>query len=108
MRLLDIPEQMDKNKEIIQTLPENTIANRQKKREYIEKQLESCVRLQEKLKHELQSRYDFLAQLSPNPHIEELKEKEKKLSFLKELNEYNTPYEKMHLDVEKEIYIKLK
>lgn len=98
MRLLDIPEQMDKNKEIIQTLPENTIANRQKKREYIEKQLESCVRLQEKLKLELQSRYDFLAQLSPNPQIEELREKEKKLAFLKELNEYNTPYEKMHLD----------
>ncbi len=98
MRLLDIPEQMDKNKEIIQTLPENTIANRSKKQDYIEKQILSCTNLKNQIMKELQDRYNVFTQLSPNPTIEELKEKEKKLSFLKELNDYNTPYEKMHLD----------
>ena len=93
-----IEQQIKEEQQIIDTLPEKTIDNRKKKQEYIEKKLAEVKDCEKKLLDEMKKRYLKLEQVSENESISALKEEEKKLTLFKKWNNYNTSYEKMHLD----------
>lgn len=87
-----------KGKELINTLPENTIANRTKKKDFIQKEIDAIQEMHNNVYKELEKRYKKLSDISENEEIELLRKEEEKLSLFKEWNEYNTAYEKMKLD----------
>jgi len=98
MNLEELKVLIDKNKELCSVLPENTILNRKKKKEYLKKELETFQNMEQDILAEIKKRYSKIEEFKENKEIPILKEEEKKLTLFKEWNPYNTPYEKMHLD----------
>ena len=98
MNLEQLKERIAKEKETLETLPENTISNKEKKKEYIENTKKDLDSLEENLFNEITKRYMLLNEIRENESIALLKQEEEKLTLFKKWNEYNTTYEKMHLD----------
>ena len=93
----DFRVKIDEFKELVNTLPTNNIANRRKKKETIAKEKERIEEIIEETKAEIKKRMDKINSYE----MEDTTEYENKLSacrMLYELSDYNSPFEKMHLD----------
>ena len=95
---MNLDETISKNRGIIDTLPSNTNLAKNKKKDFILKEIETFNRYKSESLEELKKRYSKLNDLSENPLINSLKSDLEKINLFKEWNEYNTSYEKMHLD----------
>lgn len=85
-------------KGVIDILPTNTKYNRKRKTDYI---IDEEAKDNERLalvKKEIESRISVFNDLKPNDKIEKLKSELEKCNIVNEWNNYNTAYEKMHLD----------
>ena len=85
-------------KGVIDILPVNTKYNRKRKVDCITEQIDTDNKLLENIKKEIERRLSGLKSLEPNDKILALEKEIEKCNIANEWNEYNTPYEKMHLD----------
>ena len=83
---------------VYSVLPENNAANRKKKSEYLEAEINKTVSRLKKVKDEIDNRIKRITSLSENVKLQEYEAELEKCSVLNEFSPYNTPYEKMHLD----------
>lgn len=93
-----LQKQIDDFKSVMDTLPVNTIQNRNKKKNYIETEKNNQNKVLENIKNEINMRKKHLESFQENSNIHKLQEDLKKCNIMQEWNKYNTPYEKMHLD----------
>ena len=95
-------EELDKKYEeirgVIEVLPVNTKYNRKRKIDCIDDEEKKDNDLLEAVKKEISSRLEYLNNLTENSNIALLKGELEKCNIVNEWNNYNTPYEKMHLD----------
>ena len=84
-------------KELVNTLPVNNIANRRKKKEIISKELNSVQEDITKAKEEIQRRLDKINSFTEEDTYE-IENKLEACRIINELNDFNNPFEKMHLD----------
>ena len=94
----ELNQQYDEFKGVIDILPVNTKYNRKRKIDYITEQADKDNELLEQVKNEIESRLDGLKRLEVNDEITNLEKEIEKCNIINEWNEYNTVYEKMHLD----------
>lgn len=85
-------------KGVIDILPVNTKYNRKRKIDYITEEEEQSKKNLELIKKEIEKRLFPLKQLQVNEQISLIESELEKCNIANEWNEYNTPYEKMHLD----------
>ncbi len=89
--------QIDEFKEFINTLPVNNIANRRKKKETLVKEKESIEIKIAEAKAEIERRMKRINSFE-SEDTSELENKISACRMIYELSEFNTPFEKMHLD----------
>ena len=85
-------------KNVIDILPTNTKYNRKRKIDYIldeEKKDNERINF---VKKEIESRINIFEELKPNDKINEIEKEIEKCNIINEWNEFNSAYEKMHLD----------
>ena len=85
-------------KDVIDVLPVNTKYNRKRKVDCIDDEEKKDNDLLLIVKNEIDSRLEYLNNLTENSNIALLKDELEKCNIVNEWNNYNTPYEKMHLD----------
>lgn len=85
-------------KNVYDVLPTNNKFNRQKKLDYIEEEEKNTNEFIDNIQKEINKRLSEFDNLHINPNINELEQKLEQCSIINEWNQYNTPYEKMHLD----------
>ena len=98
MNLEALLAKIEANKKLIETLPENTIANRKKKTDFISKEINEMKKFSSDILSEMKTRFDKIDSVKISDGLLTIKEEEKTLESLKKINNFNTPYEKMHLD----------
>ena len=85
-------------KNVIDILPTNTKYNRKRKIDYIldeEKKDNERINF---VKKEIESRINVFEELKPNDKINKIEKEIEKCNIINEWNEFNSAYEKMHLD----------
>ena len=85
-------------KNILDVMPTNNKFNRQKKLDYILEEEKTTNQLIENIKKEIDKRLLQFSNLVIDSNIADLEQKLEQCSIVNEWNQYNTPYEKMHLD----------
>ena len=85
-------------KEVLDVLPVNTKYNRKRKMDYILEEEKKDNDRFAIVKNEIESRLKSLYNLKINDKIAKLNEELEKCNIVNEWNDYNTAYEKMHLD----------
>ena len=85
-------------KNVLDVLPTNNKFNRQKKIDYIREEVKNTNTLITNIKTEIDKRLSEFNNLIINPNIEELEKKLEQCNIVNEWNQFNTSYEKMHLD----------
>ena len=85
-------------KEVMEILPTNNKHNINKKVVYIEEEIQKDKEKIECVKREIENRLSKFNMFSVNENIEKYETELKKCSIINEWNNYNTSYEKMHLD----------
>lgn len=85
-------------KEVLDVLPVNTKSNKKKKLDYILEEENATKELLSKIETEINSRLAIFDTLKENPQIAKLESELEKCNIVNEWNNYNTAYEKMHLD----------
>ena len=93
-----IQNQIDDVRNIVSVLPTNNKENREKKFRYLEEEEMKTLSLLSEIEKELKTRVAKLESLQEDKKIGELEKELKKCSILHEWSNYNTSYEKMHLD----------
>ncbi len=94
----ELNQKYDEFKGVIDILPVNTKYNRKRKVDCITEQSDSDNKLLDEIKKEIERRLIPLKSLTVNNKIAILEKEKEKCNIANEWNEYNTPYEKMHLD----------
>ncbi len=94
----ELEKKYDEIKGVIDVLPVNTKYNRKRKVDCIEDEKKKDNDLLNAVKDEINSRLEYLNNLKENSNIALLKSELEKCNIVNEWNNYNTPYEKMHLD----------
>ena len=85
-------------KGVIDILPVNTKYNRKRKIDYIDGEVENDQKRLESVKKEIEKRIRQFEGLKENDKIKKLENELEKCNIVNEWNQYNTSYEKMHLD----------
>jgi len=85
-------------KGVLDVLPVNTKSNQKKKLSYILQEESNTKELFDEVQSEINDRLSVFNNLKMNPNISKLEEEFKKCNIINEWNDYNTSYEKMHLD----------
>jgi len=85
-------------KNVLEVLPVNTKNNRKKKLDFILDEEKSSNDLIYSIRNEIGSRLSKFNQLKVNEDINKLELELEKCNIVNEWNDYNTAYEKMHLD----------
>ena len=93
----EVKTEFEQFKELVETLPTNNIANRRKKKDIIAKEFEKVSDKIANVKEEIEARMAKINSFEEES-TDELKNKISACRILYELSEYNTPFEKMHLD----------
>ncbi len=88
----------DEFKEAIDILPVNTKYNRKRKIDYIDGEKEKDNKRLAEVTKEIEKRLECFDKLKENGKIELFKKELEKCNIANEWNNYNTSYEKMHLD----------
>ena len=94
----ELEQKYDEMRGVIDVLPVNTKYNRKRKTDYIDDQIENDNKMLVAIKKEIDGRLAYLNNLQVNEDIAKLEEQVEKCNISNEWNEYNTAYEKMHLD----------
>jgi len=85
-------------KGVIDILPINTKYNRKRKIDYIDGEIENDNKRLQSVKKEIEKRIRQFEGLKENDKIKKLESELEKCNIANEWNQYNTAYEKMHLD----------
>lgn len=85
-------------KEVLDVLPNNTKINIKKKLIYIDEEYKSDNDKLELVKKEIEKRLSKFDNLKQNQMIDKIEKEIEKCNIMNEWNNYNTAYEKMHLD----------
>ena len=94
----ELNDKIEEFKNVIDVLPTKTVDQRKKREKIItEAELEANQQLKI-VEDEIKSRLSRFDVYQPNPEIDKLKKELENCNILNEWNEFNTPYEKMHLD----------
>lgn len=88
----------DEFKGVLDVLPVNTKSNQKKKLDYITEEENSTNELLKQIENEFNNRLAIFDTLKENPNIAKLEAELEKCNIVNEWNNYNTAYEKMHLD----------
>ena len=88
----------DEFKGVLDVLPVNTKSNQKKKLDFITEEEEATNELLKQIENEFNNRLAVLDILKENPNIAKLEAELEKCNIVNEWNNYNTAYEKMHLD----------
>lgn len=94
----DIEKEYDGLKDVIEILPTKTKDAKARKQKLLDDEKEKDVKRLESVKSEIEKRLQVFSNLLVNPEIETLKKEKETCNIVNEWNEYNTAYEKMHLD----------
>ena len=94
----EINNQISEFKNVVGVLPVTSKANKKRKISCIEEEETKTNQLVSDVVKEIESRFAYFNNLSLNPQIKKLEEELEKCNIINEWNNYNTPYEKMHLD----------
>jgi len=94
----ELNKHYDEFKEVLDILPTNVKTNIKKKLDYIEEEIKSDDERFRIVKNEIESRVNKLDSLVISNNIEILRTALEKCNIVNEWNNYNTSYEKMHLD----------
>ena len=94
----ELETKIDEFKGVLEVLPTKTVDQR-KKRDKVISDAETETNEQLRIvKDEINSRLSRFNAYQPNPELDNLKKELENCNILNEWNEFNTPYEKMHLD----------
>lgn len=85
-------------KQVLDTLPTNTIQNRKTKTRVIAEEINTRTIELNKIKSELEKRKQQMESFTINPEIESSEKEMESCKIMNEWNTYNTPLEKLHLD----------
>ena len=88
----------DEYKSVLDVLPVNTKANKKKKMDYLTEEENSTNELLNGIEEEINRRLAVFDNFKVNPEIAKLEGELEKCNIVNEWNNYNTAYEKMHLD----------
>lgn len=94
----EINNQINEFKNVVGILPTTSKANRKRKISCLEEEEKATAEKIEIIKEEIEKRFSYVNNLKENSQIEELEKELEKCNIVNEWNNYNTPYEKMHLD----------
>jgi len=98
MDVQELKSRIDNAKKLLETLPVNTIANRKKRTDFIALEISDMKKIQNEVVSEMKNRFLSLEAIKENEELKSLKDQEEKLAQIRKLSNYNTPYERMHLD----------
>ena len=88
----------DEYKSVLDVLPVNTKANKKKKMDYLLEEENATKELINGIEEEINHRLSIFDKYKVNPEIAKLEGELEKCNIVNEWNNYNTAYEKMHLD----------
>jgi len=94
----EIQEHFDEFKKAFEILPVNNQANRQKKKDYLLEEIKENESYIKMVTDEIKLRLSAFYGLTTSDKIKKLSDKIESCNISHEWNEYNTSYEKMHLD----------
>ncbi len=94
----ELEKKYDEFKSVIDVLPVNTKASKKRKLGYLEEAEKEDKKIVKVLKKELEKRLNQFDNIKVSSNIKKIEEELEKCNILNEWNNYNTPYEKMHLD----------
>ena len=94
----ELQKKYDDLKGVIDVLPVNTKYNRKRKVDYLLEEIENDNKRLESIRKEIENRISKFKTYAENPRINELETEKTKCNIVNEWNNYNTAYEKMHLD----------
>ena len=94
----ELEKKYDELRTVIETLPVNTKYNRKRKVECIDDEIKHDKDIIVLIEKEIEGRLAPLRGLGVNNNIKKLKDEIEKCNIMNEWNNYNTPYERMHLD----------
>ena len=93
-----LQNQYSEYKTLLDVLPVNTKANKKKKSDYLAEEENSTKALLKAIEEEIQDRLSVFDSFKVSPEIAKLEKELEKCNIANEWNNYNTAYEKMHLD----------
>ena len=85
-------------KNVLDVLPTNTKSNQKKKLDYLIEEENATDKFIKNIENEIQKRLAVFDTYNENPEIQKLEGELAKCNIVNEWNNYNTAYEKMHLD----------
>ena len=94
----ELESHFDEFKGVYEVLPSNNKENRKKKSNYLQEEIDRNNTLVQNVKDEIETRLKKFNSLKENSKIKTVFDKLEKCNISNEWNEYNTAYEKMHLD----------
>lgn len=94
----ELESKYEELKGVIDVLPVNTKYNRKRKIDCILDEVKNDNERLNLVKAEIENRISHFKELSVNPTIEQLEQELEKCNIANEWNNFNTSYEKMHLD----------
>ncbi len=94
----ELEKEYDGLKDVIEILPTKTKENKNRKQSLIDEEKVKDKSRISSVKAEIEKRLKVFSNLKINPDIESLKKEKETCNIVNEWNEYNTSYEKMHLD----------
>jgi len=94
----DVNKKIAEFKEVFEVLPDNNKANKKRKLSCLEEEEKVNNEQINLIKSEIENRINSFSNLKENEEISKLKAELEKCNIVNEWNNYNTSYEKMHLD----------
>lgn len=94
----ELEKEYDGLKDVIEILPIKTKDAKSRKQKLLDEEKEKDKKRISNIKREIEKRLQVFNNLHINPDIENLKKEKETCNIMNEWNEYNTSYEKMHLD----------
>ena len=94
----EINNEISEFKNVVGILPITSKANRKRKISCIEEEQKATEEKINTVKSEIEKRFAYINNIIENNQIDDLEKELEKCNIVNEWNNYNTPYEKMHLD----------
>ena len=94
----ELEKEYDGLKEVVEILPVKTKESRNRKSTLLDEETSKDQKRLQDIRQEIERRLQIFNNLRINPEIDALKKEKEKCDIVNEWNEYNTAYEKMHLD----------
>lgn len=93
-----LKKEYEELKDVIEILPTKTKEAKSRKQKIIEEEKEKDKKRLKFVNDEIEKRLQTFSRLQPNPEIKSLEKEKETCSIVNEWSDYNTAFEKMHLD----------